>query len=106
MIVVVGRVKTDGARREELLRVGQAVAAASRTEQGCLSYRLYEDTEADNEFLFVEEWESQEALEGHFGTSHIAEFMQAVPATLTDAPDVSFHTVASTVDLAQLRAST
>jgi quinol monooxygenase YgiN len=104
MIVVVGRVVTDAARRAELVRIGQAVAAASRVEQGCLSYRLYEDTEVDNEFVFVEEWESQHALQRHFATSHIAAFMAAIPAALVAPPDVSFHTIASTVDLADVTA--
>ena len=54
MIVVVGRVRSDAAKREALMRVGQAVAAASRAEAGCISYRLYEDTEVENEFVFVD----------------------------------------------------
>jgi quinol monooxygenase YgiN len=102
MVVVVGRVQTDAARREALIRVGQAVAAASREEPSCISYRLYEDTERENEFVFVEEWESNEALQQHFATSHIAEFMQAVPETLVAPPDVKFHTIAESVDLADL----
>ena len=105
MIVVVGRVTTDAARRDELIRIGQALARASRAEDGCLSYRLYEDTEAENEFVFVEEWESQEALQRHFGTPHIAEFMAAIPGAVAAAPDVKFHTIASTVDLADLNVS-
>ena len=103
MIVVVGRVVTDGAGRAQLVRIGQAVAAASRLEEGCISYRLYEDTEADNEFVFVEEWESQEALQRHFTTSHIAAFMAAIPATLVAPPDVMFHSISSTVDLADMK---
>jgi len=100
--VVVGRVVTDAARREELIRIAQAVAGASRHEEGCVSYRIYEDAEIENEFVFVEEWESQEALERHFGTPHIAEFMAAVPGAVATAPEVKFHTIASTVDLADL----
>jgi len=102
MIVVVGRVKTDENKRDALVRIGQAVAAASRTETGCISYRLYEDTELENEFVFVEEWESKQALERHFATSHIAEFMQAIPAAVVAPPDVKFHTIASTMDLADV----
>jgi quinol monooxygenase YgiN len=79
MIVVVGRVQTDADRRDALVRIGQAVARASREETGCISYRLYEDTELENEFVFVEEWESSEALQRHFATSHIREFMHAIP---------------------------
>ena len=62
MIVVVGRAVTDDARREDFIRIAQAVARASRGEDGCRSYRVYEDTERPNEFVFVEEWESTEAL--------------------------------------------
>ncbi len=86
------------------MRIGQAVAAASRAEEGCLAYRLYEDSEVENEFVFVEEWESQEALERHFATPHIARFMSEIPTALAAPPDVRFHTVASTVDLAALTA--
>ena len=105
MIVVVGRVQTDADKREALMRVGQAVAAASRKEAGCISYRLYEDTELENEFVFVEEWESSEALQRHFTTPHVGEFMQAIPATVVGPPDVKFHTIASTMDLADVRTS-
>jgi quinol monooxygenase YgiN len=104
MIVTVGRVTTDATRRQELVRIGQAVARASREDEGCISYRLYEDTERENDFVFVEEWESQEALQRHFRTPHVADFMRAIPAAITGSPDVKFHTVASTVDLAELGA--
>ena len=102
MIVVVGRVRTDTDRRAELVRVGQAVAAASRAEAGCISYRLYEDTEIENEFVFVEEWENDEALQQHFATTHVGEFMRAIPATIVGPPDVKFHTIASSMDLADV----
>ncbi len=104
MIVVVGRVRTDADKRDALMRVGQAVAAASRAEAGCISYRLYEDTEIDNDFVFVEEWESDEALQLHFASAHVREFMQAIPATIVAPPDVKFHTIASSMDLADVTA--
>ncbi len=102
MIVVVGRVSTDADKREELIRVGETVAAASRAEPGCISYRLYEATDLENQFVFVEEWASSEALQQHFATPHIAEFMKAIPATITAPPDVKFHTIASSMDLADV----
>ena len=104
MIVVVGRVRTDTEKRDALIRVGQAVAAASRAEAGCISYRLYEDTELENEFVFVEEWSGSDALQAHFATAHVRDFMQAIPPTLVAPPDVKFHTIAGTMDLADVRA--
>jgi quinol monooxygenase YgiN len=104
MIVVVGRVRTDLGKRAELVRIGQAVAAASRAEAGCISYRLYEDTEIENEFVVVEEWEDETALKRHFATAHVGEFMRAIPATIVAPPDVKFHTIASSMDLADVSA--
>jgi quinol monooxygenase YgiN len=95
-------VKTDEHKRDALVRIGQAVAAASRKDTGCISSRVYEDTELANEFVFVEEWESSEALQRHFAATHIREFMQAIPATIVAPPDVKFHTVESTMDLADV----
>jgi quinol monooxygenase YgiN len=104
MIVVVGRVSTDADKRDELVRIGETVAAASRAEPGCISYRVYEATDLENQFVFVEEWESSEALQQHFATPHIAEFMQAIPAAVTAPPDVKFHTIASSMDLSEVSA--
>ena len=104
MIVVVGRVSTDADKREELVRIGETVAAASRAEAGNISYRLYEATDLENEFVFVEEWESSDALKQHFATPHIAEFMQAIPGAISAPPDVKFHTIASSMDLSEVSA--
>jgi quinol monooxygenase YgiN len=102
MIVVVGRVQTDAGKRAELVRIGQTVAAASRREPGCISYRVYQDTENEHDFVFVEEWENDEALQRHFATSHVTEFLQAIQATLVAPPDVKFHSIASSMDLADV----
>lgn len=104
MIVAIGRVRTDAQRREQLVRAGQALALASREEQGCISYQLCRDTENESDFVFVEEWQDQDALDKHFRTPHVAEFMRAIPAMLVAPPDVKFHTIASTVALADVSA--
>ena len=102
MIVVVGRVRTDKDKRAQLVSVAHTVAAASRQEPGCISYRIYEDTETPNEFVFVEEWENGAALREHFATGHIAEFMRAIPEAIVAPPDVKFHTIESSMDLADV----
>jgi quinol monooxygenase YgiN len=104
MVVVVGRVRTDADKRDELIRIGAAVAGASREEAGCVSYRLYEDAEVANEFVFVEEWESMDALEAHFRTPHIAEFMGSIFTAIIGQPDVKFHDIARSLDLSDVSA--
>jgi len=105
MIVVVGRVRTDAEKREELIRVGTTVANASREEDGCIAYRVYEAADMPNEFVFVEEWRDDAALKAHFRTGHIAEFMAAITGAIVGPPDVKFHEVASSRDLSEVGAS-
>jgi quinol monooxygenase YgiN len=102
VIVVVGKVRTDAERRAELTRIGEAVAAASREEAGCVDYRLYQSPEDPDAFVFVEEWESREALDAHFATPHIATFMRELPPLLAGAPDVKFHDVSGFRTLADV----
>ena len=102
MIVVIGRVRTDADRRARLIEIGQTVANESRQEAGCISYALYQDTEDENAFLFVEEWHDEAALRRHFTTAHIAEFMSTVRSALVTEPDVNFHTIATTKTLADV----
>jgi quinol monooxygenase YgiN len=99
VIVVVGRVQTDAERRDDLVRLAQDVARASRQESGCLNYELFADPEDEHRFVIVEEWADEAALQEHFRTPHIDHFMRHFPATLSAPPDVQFHTVEHTRDL-------
>ncbi len=105
MIVVIGRVRTDDARRAELVRIAQDVARASREEDACLGYRFYADSEDPDAYVFVEEWDSLAGLREHFGTSHIATFMAAIKDAITAPPDVDVHVVSETISLADAAAS-
>jgi quinol monooxygenase YgiN len=102
MIVVTGYVQTDDERRAQMVEIGQTVAAASRGEDGCLGYRVCQDTEDANTIVFVEEWEDDDALKRHFATPHIATFMAAVPSVVAAPPVVKFHSIASTRDLSDV----
>jgi quinol monooxygenase YgiN len=106
MILVIGRVTSDPTKRDELVRVSQVLAQASRQEDGCIGYRFYADTEREHDYVFVEEWVSRDALREHFATPHVADFMGAISGLIVGAPDVGFHDVAATMDLAQAIAAT
>ncbi len=103
MIVVVGRVRTDAARRADFVRCGEALVTASRGDRGCLAYGLHQATDDEDAFVFVEEWEDEEALREHFASPHIATFMRDVRGLLAAMPAVRFHTVEHSRDIAEMR---
>jgi quinol monooxygenase YgiN len=95
MIVVTGKVEAAAEQRGELVEVARVMCEASRGDAGCLGYRFYEDTERAGHFVFLEEWEDDEALQSHFAQPHTSAFMSTL-LQLISASDAMFHTVAST----------
>ena len=96
MIVVTGRVQIPPPDRERFLEIATAMCSASREDDGCLGYRVYEDAEQPGRFVFIEEWRDDDALQAHFREPHTGAFMSELPGLLGEAPDALFHTVSAT----------
>lgn len=78
------------------LEIVEAVSGPSRTEDACRSYQVYEDIDAENHFIFVEEWDSLDGLYRHFQTPHFTEFFATLGDVLAGPPEGSVHEIAST----------
>ncbi|NKB50818.1 MAG: antibiotic biosynthesis monooxygenase [Rhizobiaceae bacterium] len=50
---------------------------ATRREAGCISYDLHQSQTDENTLVFVERWENQESLDGHFNAPHFAVWREA-----------------------------
>lgn len=73
----------------EFIEFTRPIIAASRAEEGCISYTLYQDPSDSTKFMFYEQWKDQAAIDYHFSTEHFklsgsrgAEF-EAAPTVLT-----------------------
>lgn len=99
MIIVHGTfpVKTDV--REDALELMRRMAIASRAEVGCISYEFYIGLSDPNTLLLFQEWESVEALQGHFDTDHMEEFLKVLPDVLDGEVTTRRYEVRSSTDL-------
>jgi quinol monooxygenase YgiN len=93
MIVVAGRIRVRPETAEEARRVALRMAAATRAEPGCVSYRFYADLEDSETFFIFEEWESEDALARHFETPHMAAFQREVPRFLAGPLEIKRYVV-------------
>jgi len=64
----------------------KALAAPSREEDGCLSYELYVSIAEPGTFVTVEQWTSQEDLDAHMASPHLAAAIAASGEHFGDAP--------------------
>jgi len=63
---------------EQLRTVLEGIVGPTRNEQGVLQYDLHRDVQEPRRFVFVERWQSQEALAAHAKSAHILAYRKAV----------------------------
>jgi quinol monooxygenase YgiN len=76
MIVVAGTIELDPSKLAEAKKSAVWMMAETRKEPGNISYVFSSSFEDDGIVHVFEEWESQEALDFHFKTPHMAEFQK------------------------------
>ena len=64
------------------------LVAATRTEEGCVSYELFESAASAGTFITVETWRSAADLAEHMSTPHIAAALAAVEGHLAQPPGI------------------
>ena len=65
----------------------------TRAEDGCVVYELLQDTSDPTRFTFVEEWESDEALDKHMETEHFLAAVARATEFLGAPPEIRRYTV-------------
>ncbi len=73
---VVATIPTDPAQGDAVRAGLDELVAATRAEEGNVSYTCYESAAAPGTFVMVEEWASQEALDAHMTTPHMAKVVR------------------------------
>jgi quinol monooxygenase YgiN len=76
-LVIVAHVTTSAEYQADVEKAFQAVVAATRQEEGCGSYVLYQHNDNPLKYTFVEEWASQAAINAHNNSAHYKTFAAA-----------------------------
>ena len=65
------------------------LAEATRAEEGCLAYDLFESGSTPGTFVTVERWTDTAALDAHMATPHVAAAFAAAAGALSG--EVAIH---------------
>jgi len=78
MIVIAGTITLDPAKRDEAFAAAREIMKETHKEPGNIAYAFSADLEDEGTVHIFEEWESQEALDFHFKTAHMADFQKQI----------------------------
>jgi (4S)-4-hydroxy-5-phosphonooxypentane-2,3-dione isomerase len=84
--VITARITVKPDAIEQFLSYAKVIVLASNLEQGCLVYKLYQETDNPSSFIFYEEYENQEAVDFHNSTNHFKIFIGQIGEILAEAP--------------------
>ena len=76
-VIVVAILQAKPGSEETALAVLTETLEATHAEEGCRTYALHVSTQDPTQFVLVERWDDQEALDGHFGQPHMAKLAGA-----------------------------
>ncbi len=71
----------------------KALVGPSRRDQGCISYDLFVSESTPGTFVTIEKWQSQEDVDAHMASAHIAEVITVAGDHLDGFPAI--HTLRS-----------
>ncbi|MGN6251348.1 MAG: putative quinol monooxygenase [Marmoricola sp.] len=86
---VVALIPTKPESREAIVAGLAELVAATRAEEGCISYTAYESSTQPGVFVTVETWRNQADLDAHMQTPHIAKAFDVLGPSL--AGEVAIH---------------
>ena len=91
---VVAKIKARPNKVNELLSILSSLVEPTRKEPGCISYELLQNKEDPTDLAFIEEWQSDKALQSHFATKHFKEALTKLPNLVASEPNVQrYHLV-------------
>jgi quinol monooxygenase YgiN len=77
MIYVIATLTIKPGSKEALEAPAAACIAETRKEKGCISYELFASMHDPEKLVFVEQWESREALTAHSKQPHLQAWRDA-----------------------------
>jgi quinol monooxygenase YgiN len=99
MIIVAGSVRIRPDTQAKALELAQWMQRQTQAETGCLEYRFAQDLEHANLIHVFERWTDLNALEMHFGSTHMAQFNQQLGVLLMERPKVVRYTVQDATEM-------
>ena len=87
MIIVNAKLNPKEDKIDEVIKQANKLIRLSREHDGNISYDFYKNTQT-SELLFVEKWQSTEALQAHMKTDEFLEFGKNTKELLVDEIDV------------------
>jgi len=103
MTIVTLRIKVPRERRRDFMDSAQLIVEPTRIQPGCISCRLYQDSDEPGVVFLVEEWESRKELDRHINSDQYRIILSLMEAS-DQLPEIKLNTISKTEGLEAIEA--
>jgi quinol monooxygenase YgiN len=87
-LYLTAKLKVKADKVAELKSAALAIVAASKAEEGCVSYNVHQSIEDETVFIWREAWKNKAALDEHFEKDYFKKFFEIVDEVAIAAPQI------------------
>jgi quinol monooxygenase YgiN len=92
--MITARVFVKPGRESDFISAAKVMVENSNKESGCRGYKLYQDPYEKTNFIFVETYDNQAAIDFHFATSYFKEFGTTIADMVSEPADIKILDIA------------
>ena len=101
MIIITGGIAMKPGHRDKAIALGTKHSARSRAEPGCIAHNVHVDAEDADRLVFVELWESMDAVQAHFAVPESGKFVRDLAALADGEPRMRIYRASEIAELAR-----
>lgn len=90
---VVAHIPAKADQAEQVREILSDMVEPTRKESGCIRYELHQNNADPSDLTFIEEWESDAALDAHLQTDHVQAGLAKLDGLLAGEPDIRRYTL-------------
>lgn len=88
MVKVIATIRAQNDKVEDTKGALLSLVEPTRAEEGCISYDLFQSNDDPSEFVTVEEFTNDAAVDAHMQTEHVGAALAAGPTILAADPQI------------------
>ena len=92
--MITARVFIKPGKEADFISAARMMIENSNKEPGCRGYMLYQDPYEKTNFIFVERYVNQAAIDFHFGTSYFKEFGALISDMTSNPMEIKIYDIA------------
>jgi quinol monooxygenase YgiN len=96
-MTIIAKVNVKPEKAKDFIEAAKEIIEKSNQESGCRFYQLYQDPYDSSKFVFVEEYDNQQAVDAHFAADYFNAFGPKIADYVAGPAEIKILSVAKEV---------